>query len=232
VQTLFLSIAMGASVLGGPKIARTDVIDQMTRAADQGDWAVALPLSQQVTAANPTYPFAWMVMGWSFEFTKRYAEAKVPLEKARELGAIRLFRIDFEMARCEAGQGHADEAMHLLKLAYGEGYPSLDAIQEEPLFEPLKNRPDFREMTGWADPSQMSRTEKWTHDLHLLYREIKRIHSNPYRYVKPGEWDKRVQEIEKEIPTSDDDQLSVEFMRLMRLVGDGHTPHLPGVYGA
>ena len=65
-------------------------------------------------------------------------------------------------------------------------------------------------------------------DVRLFAQELERIHPNPYHATARGEYARRVDELAARAGSLDRDQLVVELMRLLALLGDrdGHS----GIY--
>lgn len=70
--------------------------------------------------------------------------------------------------------------------------------------------------------SQMT-SDQWRSDLQLLARELPRRHINAFHTVSREHFAAEVARLDSEIPALTDDQRIVEMMRLVALVGDGHT---------
>src|SRR5262249_41639400 len=65
-------------------------------------------------------------------------------------------------------------------------------------------------------------------DLALLYKEIKRIHYDPFRKTTREQFDAYVKKLHEDIPKLSDNQIIVGFIKLAQMAGDGHTHVRPG----
>lgn len=66
-------------------------------------------------------------------------------------------------------------------------------------------------------------SEQWRSDLQLLARELPSRHINAFHAVSRKRFAAEVAQLDSEIPALTDDQRIVGLMRLVALVGDGHT---------
>jgi hypothetical protein len=66
-------------------------------------------------------------------------------------------------------------------------------------------------------------SESWRADLRDLARDLPRRHTNAFHTVSRQTFAAEVAQLDSAIPRLDDDQILVRLMRLVALVGDGHT---------
>jgi hypothetical protein len=111
------------------------------------------------------------------------------------------------------------------------GFRDLNLVRTDTDFESIRNDPRFKKLAALEDVSKMSREEGWRYDLWLLSRELQRIHYDPYKNISKPEFDAYVKKLNDEIPRLTDNQITVGFMKLMRMMGDGHTQIRPGGTG-
>jgi hypothetical protein len=67
----------------------------------------------------------------------------------------------------------------------------------------------------------------WREDLHALARELPQRHKDGLAHLSRDEWDAAVNRLDARIPQLQRHQIVVELMRLVALVGDGHTALWP-----
>jgi len=65
--------------------------------------------------------------------------------------------------------------------------------------------------------------EKWREDLRFMAAEIEKMHKNAFHSVSRDEFYREVNALEQRIGSLEDHQVVVEMMRIVALVGDGHT---------
>ena len=63
----------------------------------------------------------------------------------------------------------------------------------------------------------------WREDLRFLATELPRRHKNAFARMTAAQWDSAVQALDRKLPSLKRHQTIVELMRLVALVGDGHT---------
>ncbi|MGD9588914.1 MAG: hypothetical protein AB7Q37_02385 [Pyrinomonadaceae bacterium] len=74
--------------------------------------------------------------------------------------------------------------------------------------------------TGAAPPMT---AEKWREDLRFMAAGIEKLHQNAFHSVSREEFYREVNTLEQKIGSLEDHQVVVELMRIVALVGDGHT---------
>lgn len=70
--------------------------------------------------------------------------------------------------------------------------------------------------------------EKWREDLRFLAAEMPRVHKNLFHKISKDDFEKAVAHLDARIPSLADHEVGIEIMKLVAMVGDGHT----GVYSA
>jgi hypothetical protein len=79
-----------------------------------------------------------------------------------------------------------------------------------------------------ATPPAEPRVQRWREDLAFLAKELPARHKNLYFQLPQEEFEAAVEELDETIARRSDDELVVEFMRLVASAGDGHTSVQPG----
>src|ERR1044071_2481502 len=69
--------------------------------------------------------------------------------------------------------------------------------------------------------------EEWRTDLKYLRAEMPRRHVNLFHSMPRDAWDRTFDSLEERAETMTRPQLAIELMRLLALVGDGHTRLAP-----
>jgi hypothetical protein len=65
--------------------------------------------------------------------------------------------------------------------------------------------------------------EKWQQDLRFMASEIEKMHKNAFHRVSREDFYKEVKALDQRIPSLEDHQVVVEFIRIVAMIGDGHT---------
>ncbi len=72
-------------------------------------------------------------------------------------------------------------------------------------------------------PSTKLTAEQWRADLRLLAEELPRRHKNLFHTLTREQFDTAVKQLDEKIPALADHEITVGLMRIMAMVGDGHT---------
>ena len=204
------------------------VKDAQTK-SDAKDWKAAAELWNQVVQNNPVEVKFWQKLGEAQFNAKNYREAIPAFQKASELVVwspqIRPF--EYEIARCYALLGDTEQALLSLEKSFQLGFRYFAEAREDSAFVSLRNDARFQRLTNSLNTSRMSRDEGWRYDLQVLTNEVRRRAVSPYRLATKEKFEAETNRIYESIPRLTDIQIIIEFMKLMVLVGDGHT----NIYG-
>lgn len=83
----------------------------------------------------------------------------------------------------------------------------------------------------WVHPTEIppfvmpSSKNEWREDLRDLAAEIPRRHKNAFHSVTREDFERAVAELDSAIPGLTDDQIVVGLMRIIAMIGDGHTQY-------
>lgn len=219
----------GAGAAQGPLGASVIDLEAQARAKMTGEqWAEAAELWRKLVEANPTMPRYWDQLGHARLRTKDYKSAIAAFQKAIELGAGYPFNAAYNIACGYALMGEKEQALEWLAKSLDMGFRNLRDVGTDDDLKALHADPRFIKLAALDDVSKMTRDEGWRYDLWLLARELKRIHYDPFTKVSREEFDGYVKKLNGEIPKLRDSQIEAGFMRLMRMMGDGHTSIRPG----
>jgi hypothetical protein len=70
-------------------------------------------------------------------------------------------------------------------------------------------------------------TDDWREDLRVLATELPKRHPNAFAKVTREQWDAAVKALDARLPQLKRHEVIVEFMRIVAMVGDGHTAFAP-----
>lgn len=196
-------------------------------ATEAKDWPRAAASWARVVEVNPCAGSFWTNLAQARYETKQYRPAISAYEKALELRYGYPWAVAYDIACCHALLGEHDDAMQWLKKSFALGYRDVAHAQGDKDLVSLHTDPQFGEVVGLVETSGMSRDDGWRYDLAWLARELKRIHYSPFKKVSREEFDGFVRRLHDDIPHLSDTQVAVGFMKLARMLGDGHTRILP-----
>lgn len=199
------------------------LVNDAEAAATAKDWKKAAGLWTAVNAQNPFHRGHWQKLADSRRLAGDYQGAIGAYGKVIELTTSRPADAAYDIARCHAALGEMDRAMEWLEKAMSYGYRYLNDLREEPLFESYKADARFRELATIVDTSKMDRVPGWRYDLALLSREVKRRAVPQFHAERVKDFDAAVTKLNADIPKLTDWQITLEMMKVMRTVGDGHS---------
>jgi tetratricopeptide (TPR) repeat protein len=233
-RTFLLLLAISAMVPALPACVqetRADDFQLLLQKAQEKtrnkEQAEAARLWAQVVELNPVEGRFWDQLARAYFDSKEYKKSIAAYEKVLELRFGYPFTAVYNIACAQALMGDKEQALKSLEKALDMGFRDLNLVRTDTDFESLKNDPRYKRLAALEDTSKMSRDEGWRYDLWLLSRELQRIHYDPYKYVSRAEFEAQVKRLNDEIPRLRDNQIAVGFMKLMRMMGDGHTQIRP-----
>ncbi|MCI0339293.1 MAG: hypothetical protein L0226_17105 [Acidobacteria bacterium] len=206
-----------------PPASLPELVKQAEAKMAVQEWAAAVTIWEQIVAANPTMPRFWDQLGRSRLIAKDYRKAITAFEMSLELGAGYSHNAAYNIACSYAQLGEKEQAFKWLEQALEMGYRNLQLVRTDADLKSLRDDPRFTRLAALDDVSKMSRDAGWRYDLGLLAREIKRIHIDPFRKISKDEFESYIKKLNDDIPKLTDPQIEVGFMKLMRMIGDGHT---------
>jgi tetratricopeptide (TPR) repeat protein len=187
------------------------------------DWSNAIPLWEKVVQLNPVTGEYWYQLGEARYKNNDFRGALPAYEQSLRLGfALPSSRVR-DMARCHVMLGEKEQALATLERAFAMGYRRIELIRNDPAFQALRSEPRFQKLVATIDTGKMSRDEGWRYDLQLLAREVKRLRYQPFRSISEPEFDAAVKKIHDTIPRLTEMQITIEMLRLLARVRDGHT---------
>lgn len=192
-------------------------------ASEARTWRDAMPLWEEVVTANPVEGRHWERLAEACHRGGAYGRAIEATERALALGAGYPAEGHYRIACCRALRGEREAALDALDAAFARGYRHSAQARIDPDLAALFGDARFHRIVGLLDTSSLTRDAGWQADLDYLVREIKRLGYAPFRLVSEAEFDARAATLRAAIPRLGDAEIVAGFMRLLRLVDDGHT---------
>lgn len=220
-----------------PSPAAADPVSQRAEAlalVSDGNWSDAAQAYERLSSNNPDRGDDAYFLGLALAKSGQCQRAIPVLARAIELGATgsaaSLRRAHYEAAACAAETGDRASALAHLSAAQGRlGFAGMDAAGEDPRFGALAQDPAFRQLAGLTD--ETDRVRGWRGDLAWWVELVGRRHPQPFHAVAEPEWRRAVAQLDADIPTLSDLQITARLMRLAALIGDGHTSVYPPFEG-
>jgi tetratricopeptide (TPR) repeat protein len=205
----------------------SDVLDTIAQARSkmqQRQWAEAASLWERVVKANPVNGQFWEQLGTAYYNAGDYRRSIPAYERQIELGYGRPASAAYNIACDYAVLGDKESAIKWLTRALGMKFPSVSHARTDEDLKSLHGDPRFQQLLGLIDTSRMTRDEGWRTDLRYLASETKRRGWNLFpRIGTEAEFDAQIKRLSDSIPKLTDAQVSIEMLRLMKRVGDGHS---------
>jgi hypothetical protein len=193
-------------------------------ATQQQDWNRAAALWGDVVKANPVNSEFWQRRADALFKIKDYPDAIAADKKLLQLGPPDFVAdVCYDIARSYALMGDTAQSLTWLDSAWQHGWRHLEEARADEDLKSVRNKPEFLKLVGSVDTGAMTREQGWRYDLHFLQHEIYRRSPDPFRHASRAMFEKKVSELDSEIPQLRDNQIIVEFLRIMALVGDGHS---------
>ena len=219
----------GAGSTDGTGAAGVADLETQARAKMTAErWTEAADLWRKLVEANPTMPRYWDQLGHAWLRAREYKSAIGAFQKALELGAGYPFNAAYNIACGHALLGDKEAALDWLSKSLDMGFRNLQDVRSDDDLKSLRGDPRFIKLAALEDVTKMTRDQGWRYDLWLLSRELKRIHYDPFKMVSREEFEGYVKKLHDDIPRLRDAQIEVGFMKLSRMMGDGHTTIRPG----
>ena len=234
LMTIAVLLSAGASVFAEQSTPDEflRVLNQAQEKSRASEWSAAVPLWERVVKLNPQVAGFWYALGTAQRNAGDFRKAIPSLERSFELGAGRLSTVALDIARSYAGLKEKESTLKWIERSLELGYRVRENLRNEAAFAFLRDDAKFKTLTGDVDTNRMSRTEGWRYDLSRLETEIRRMHYRPFRKISQAQFESESQRLRNEAPNLTDNQIAVGIMRLMTMIGDGHTGLFPDLITA
>ena len=126
------------------------------------------------------------------------------------------------MATAYIQSGNKEQALIWLEKAIDEKYENRTDLFTDPSFAELKEDPRFIELSGHVSP-HLDRVAGWRADLAFFNQEAQRLHGSPEKPSTSNEFQSAIKNLYNRIPQLSDQELLMEFNKLMAILDDGHS---------
>ena len=200
------------------------------------DWTAAQPLLEKLVSQYPDDGDTWYLLGIGNMQTGRWSGAISAFENVLRLGtALRGIPtgsppsndVMTMIAEAYAALGDSENATLWMDRALAARYDDRPSLSGRAHFASALSPDDYGRMLGADLASDLSRDERWRADLHMLQSEIRRLHVDLESAIGSDELASRVEALDARIPALSDQQIVVEFMRIMGALGSGHNLLVP-----
>ena len=190
---------------------------------DSQNWSEALPAYEALVAVNPYHGQHWFRLGEVYRELKRPLDSTRAFKKAFELGYMPTGTM-YQIARAYALQNRAADAVQWLDrtLTAHHGAMYRSKLDKETDFDAIRQHTGFRKILSLSKTG-MTRVPGWRSDLRFLTGTMEKCHYDVFRAVSRNEWEATIARIDRSIPHLKDHEVIVQFMKLIAMLGDGHT---------
>jgi len=197
---------------------------QDARAAQaEGRFEEAQALWTQLAEVTPDNATLWLRLAETRVALGQLAEALVAGARAYELGLpMPANRVAYRIAAGYGGAGQVDSARAWLERALDSRYSRRESIQRDNAFAAMRAQPDFATFAGIA-PAGLTRDDGWRYDLDFLVTEIRRLRGHLGGRPLPQAPFTAAEALRADIPRLTDDQIALELIHIVALIGDGHS---------
>ncbi|HEX2210349.1 MAG TPA: S41 family peptidase [Longimicrobium sp.] len=195
------------------------------------NWAEMEPLLDRLVREYPRDPETWMLLGRVRYNLDKGAEAVAAWERA---GALIGWDLQYAngyrvvIAHLKAGDREAALAALRRMVFDRHGIWRQNVLSVFPQLAPLKDDPEFLEITGWPDTTGWTRNQGWLHDLEFAYAELKRVNPDYRHRPFPAEFERRYEELKRSVPTLSDEEIFFGLKRMLAVLHQGHLVIWPG----
>jgi len=229
MSRLTIAVAVAIGTAGAARAQDVSPSDyyfawQDARAAQaDGRFDEAQALWTELAQATPNNVTLWLRLAETHVALGQLAEALHAGTRAYELGLpAPASRIAYRIAAGYGGAGQLDSARAWLERALAARYSRRESIRHDNAFAGLRSQPDFDALAGVA-PAGLTRVDGWRYDVDFLVMEIRRLRGHLGGRPLPEAIFSTAETLKENVPRLSDDQITLELMHIVSLIGDGHS---------
>lgn len=164
----------------------------------------------------------WAALSFALHMNQQFPEAIDAAKRAIDLGVNPAGQM-YNIACGYALMGEKDMALDWLRRSFDAGFPDSETVELDSDMDSLRDDPRFIELTGLNPPQGLTREERWAWDLDFLVRRMEQMHWDLYANVSEETFRGEIERLKKEAPSLTDERIRARLMRIVTMVGDGHT---------
>jgi Peptidase family S41 len=209
-----------------------EIPEQMLAHVEREEWhdvtTILGPYLEQ-HADNGDY---WGYYGLALEKLGQDEEAVAAYHKAIEYGNNFVSETAYQLGRTLARLGKGDEALHWLDVSLRHSLRKLKDMETESAWDGLRDDPRFQRQLPPLLSGDIGRVTGWQQDLNHLAMRMEQAHYdlfgplNRFALTK-ARWREAIEQLRQRIPTLADHEIVTELMKIIVLVGDGHSRMWP-----
>ena len=210
------------TLLAAAQLSPTETLERreaLQRAVESGAHEEVVQLAGALARVQPDDAGLWYQLGRSAFAVQRHELAMEASRKAWDLGYRYMPWIALRIARSAAALDRREEALDWLERALEAGLEDRPRLADYPEFAGYRDDPGFRDLAGLAAPGE--RTAGIVADIDFLIEEARRLH--PAWHQRGPAFEAMAERLKQRAPDLSDTQFLFETMRLVTLLGDGHS---------
>ena len=198
-------------------------LDSANKEYEQKNWGKAAILWERLTNTNPVNGYLLEYLASAYCHDKKFDKAIPAYKKLIELGFGVPANRAYDIACCYSLLKNKKQSLFWLQKSLDMGYYYISHAQTDSDLKFIAGEPSFKKLLFLEDVSKMTRNEGWLYDLDMLQWEVKRkaICSSPDQDL-PAFY-AAMNKLRKAIPKLTDVQITIELMKMIRYIGDGHS---------
>ena len=201
------------------------------------NWEAALEAYNSLVNNNPCKGEYWYRLGEIRYHLKNYDQSTEAYKMSLELG-YNPQMTTYNIGRNFGLQNNAEDAVKWLEKALidgkyesGKGDKIRSKLETDSDLDKIRTYDEFIPLLPPKLNDDISRIEGWRADLTFMAQRMELIHYNLFQTMSREEWNTAIENLYQKIPDLADHEIIVELMKIVAMVGDGHTqlmPPLPG----
>jgi len=162
-------------------------------------------------------------LGLIYHENGEYRKSITQFLEAHKLGEEA--RSNLYMARNYISLNNKDSAIYYLErhLVTPLNGPPLEGVLYDSIFNSLHDLPAYQNLLPPRITDSIDVTNNWLTDIKYLAEMLKLTHYDPFFKVDEQDWDRKIEQFKKDIPSLSNNQILVRIKQFLSQMGDGHT---------
>jgi tetratricopeptide (TPR) repeat protein len=198
-------------------------LDSANKEYDQKNWEKAAILWQRLADSNPVNGYLLEYLASAYFRNKLYNKAIPVYKKLIELGFGVPANRAYDIACCYSLLNDKKQSLSWLQKALDMGYYYIAHAQQDSDLKFVADDPAFKKLLFLEDVTKMTREEGWLYDLDMLQWEVKRKAIRASTDQDLPAFYSHLAKLRRGIPRLTDVEITVELMKMIRYIGDGHS---------
>jgi len=205
--------------------------------ARNGNWLQLIPIAKNLTQQYQNDGDLFYVSGLAYYETGQYKKSIAALINTLNLGGTVLHDVPtgsapsndimIKIAKAYALDGDKANSMIWLKKGFEARFDEKPFLKGDPAFRTFNEDPDFQQLFGFSNKTELTRVEAWYCDIDYLAKRILELHYNTSYFASDTSFDNTILSLKSRIDSLSDQQIVVELMKVFGSLGNGHNLIIP-----